>query len=73
MGSGIGRKLERQRLERLLPQWLEIEKVRDAFTVQGTEQDRLVSLGGFEVRTRADRIDELPSGREIMLDYKTGK
>ena len=47
MGSGIGRKLERQRLERLLPQWLEIEKVRDAFTVKATEQDRLVSLGGF--------------------------
>ncbi len=72
MGSGIGRKLERQRLERLLPQWLEIEKVRDAFTVKATEQDRLVSLGGFEVRTRADRIDQLPSGCEIILDYKTG-
>jgi ATP-dependent helicase/nuclease subunit B len=72
MGSGIGRGLERQRLERLLPQWLEIEKARDAFTVQATEQERLVSLGGLQVRTRADRIDQLPSGREIILDYKTG-
>jgi ATP-dependent helicase/nuclease subunit B len=72
MGTGIGRGLERQRLERLLPQWLEIEKTRDAFTVQATEQERLVTLGGLQIRTRADRIDQLPSGREIILDYKTG-
>jgi ATP-dependent helicase/nuclease subunit B len=72
MGSGIGRGLERQRLERLLPQWLEIEKARDVFTVQATEQERLVSLGGLQIRTRADRIDQLPSGGEIILDYKTG-
>jgi ATP-dependent helicase/nuclease subunit B len=72
MGSGIGRGLERQRLERLLPQWLEIEKARDAFAVQATEQERLVSLGGLQIRTRADRIDQLPNGREIILDYKTG-
>ena len=53
-------------------EWLEIEKSRDSFTVQATEQERLVSLGGLQVRTRADRVDELPNGREIILDYKTG-
>jgi len=72
LGSGIGRNLERLRLERLLPQWLEIEKARDGFTVQSIEQDSLVSLGGFEIRTRADRIDRLPNGGNIILDYKTG-
>jgi probable DNA repair protein len=72
LGSGIGRKLERRRLERLLPQWLEIEKARDGFKVQATEQDHLVSLGGLQIRTRADRIDQLANGREIILDYKTG-
>jgi ATP-dependent helicase/nuclease subunit B len=72
IGSGIGHGLERRRLERLLPQWLEIEKTRDWFTVQATEQDRLVTLGGLQIRTRADRIDQLANGREIILDYKTG-
>ncbi|HEV8043246.1 MAG TPA: PD-(D/E)XK nuclease family protein [Bryobacteraceae bacterium] len=72
IGSGIGHGLERRRLERLLPQWLEIEKARDWFAVQATEQDRLVTLGGLQIRTRADRIDQLANGREIILDYKTG-
>jgi ATP-dependent helicase/nuclease subunit B len=72
LGSGIGHGLERRRLERLLPQWLDIEKAREPFTVQATEQDRLVSFGGLQIRTRADRIDQLANGREIILDYKTG-
>jgi ATP-dependent helicase/nuclease subunit B len=72
IGSGIGHGLERRRLERLLPQWLDIEKTRDWFTVQATEQARPVTLGGLQIRTRADRIDQLANGREIILDYKTG-
>ena len=72
LASGIGRKLERRRLERLLPQWLDIEKSRDWFTVHATEQDHLVTLGGMQIRTRADRIDHLANGRAIILDYKTG-
>jgi len=72
IGGGIGLRLERRRLERLLPQWLDIEKARDGFKVQATEQDRLVTLGGLQIRTRADRIDQLANGREIILDYKTG-
>lgn len=72
LANGIGRKLERRRLERLLPQWLDIEKSRDWFTVQATEQDRLVTFGGLQIRMRADRVDQLANGREIILDYKTG-
>jgi probable DNA repair protein len=73
LGAVIGRKLEQRRLERLLAEWLEIEKSRDTFTVHATEQERLVTLGGLQVRTRADRVDQLLSGREIILDYKTGQ
>jgi probable DNA repair protein len=72
LGPGIGRDLERQRLEKLLTEWLEIEKSREPFTVRKPEQERLVTIGGLQVRTRADRIDQLTSGREIILDYKTG-
>lgn len=72
LGPGIGRKLEQRRLEKVLAGWLEIEKTRDWFTVRATEQQELVSLGGLQLRTRADRIDRLANGREIILDYKTG-
>jgi len=66
-------RLEQRRLEKLLSEWLEIEKSRGAFTVRATEQKQLVSLGGLEVKTRADRVDRLADGREIILDYKTGQ
>src|SRR5215469_3161759 len=69
----IGRVLEQRRLERLLAEWLEIEKSRSPFAVHAAETDRLVSIGGLEVKTRADRVDALPCGSEIILDYKTGK
>jgi probable DNA repair protein len=72
LGPGIGRDLEKRRLQRLLPEWLDIEKSRPAFTVAGIEAERVVAIGGFEVKVRADRVDALPDGREIILDYKTG-
>lgn len=69
----IGRRLEQRRLEKLLSGWLQIEKSRDPFTVHGIETEREVSIGGLEVRTRADRIDELASGGDLIVDYKTGQ
>jgi probable DNA repair protein len=72
LGPGIGRNLERQRLEKLLAEWLEIEKSREPFTVRKPEEERVATIGGVQVRTRADRIDQVANGREIILDYKTG-
>ena len=73
LGPGIGRNLERRRLERLLSEWLQVEKSRAGFRIYQSEKDRAVSVGGLQIRVRADRIDELPDGRQIVLDYKTGK
>jgi ATP-dependent helicase/nuclease subunit B len=73
LGPGVGRNLERLRLEKRLTAWLEVEKKRDEFTVAGTEVERLVAIGGLQFQTRADRVDELSGGRQIILDYKTGK
>ena len=73
LGPGIGRDLEKQRLQRLLPEWLEIEKSRPAFTVAGIEAERVIAIAGLQIRVRADRVDALPDGREIILDYKTGQ
>ena len=69
----IGRHLEQRRLEKLLGDWLDIEKSRDPFKVHGIEMEREVSVGGLQVKTRADRIDELASGGDFILDYKTGQ
>ena len=56
LGPGIGRNLEKQRLQKIL-----------------TEAERLIAIGGLQIKTRADRVDALPDGREIILDYKTGQ
>src|SRR5580698_5055980 len=73
LGPGIGRDLEKQRLQKLLPDWLLIEKTRSEFTVAGTDVERLLTIGGLQIKPRADRVDALPDGREIILDYKTGQ
>jgi ATP-dependent helicase/nuclease subunit B len=72
LGVRYGRTLERRRLETLLAEWLEIEESREPFVVSKTEDERLVMVNGLQVRTRADRVDELPDGRAIIVDYKTG-
>ena len=65
--------LERQRLERLLPAWLDIEALRPPFEVEATEERRLIEIGGLKLDIRADRVDRLPDGRSVIIDYKTGK
>lgn len=65
--------IEQQRLERLLAAWLEMEKARTPFTVVETEQWREVRIAGIDVRTKIDRVDQLPDGRHVVIDYKTGR
>ena len=74
LGPGIGRDLEKQRLQKLLPEWLGIEKSRADIHCCGhrsraTDRDWRVA----DEDVRADRVDALPDGREIILDYKTGQ
>ena len=66
-------RLEQQRLQRLLEDWLEIERQRGAFKVIATEAWRSVSFEGIEIRLCIDRIDELAGGRSVIIDYKTGE
>jgi ATP-dependent helicase/nuclease subunit B len=73
LGSKVGLSVERRRLARVLLEWLEIEKSRSEFVVRKQEEEGLVTLGGLQIRTRADRVDESPDGLQIILDYKTGK
>ncbi len=64
--------LEKNRLEKLVTAWLALEKQRAPFTVFKPEQERVVQVGGINVTTRIDRIDQLPDGKQVIIDYKTG-
>ena len=64
--------LEQSRLKLVLHEWLQIEKERAPFTVIATEQAQHITFEDLQVNTRVDRVDELPDGRRIIIDYKTG-
>lgn len=65
-------RLESQRLTALLAEWLAIERERGAFTVAQREQEVALQLGRLEIRLRVDRIDRLPDGSQLIIDYKSG-
>jgi probable DNA repair protein len=64
--------LERERLKNLIGEWLELEKARRPFSVVEIEQKDECTVAGIHLRLRRDRVDELPDGRTVILDYKTG-
>jgi probable DNA repair protein len=66
-------KLEAERVEALLTEWLELELKRESFTVKATECSEEITVGGLKLKTRLDRIDTLRSGGELIIDYKTGE
>ena len=65
------RALEQARLEVLLAGWLEVEKLREPFTVEEKEQERRVEFGGVRTVVRTDRVDRLQDGGLVLIDYKT--
>ena len=69
----VFRKLERERLQRLLSNWLAVELQREQpFSVVSCEESLKVDIEGIVCNLQIDRIDELADGRRIVIDYKTG-
>ncbi len=67
-------RIEGARLRVLAREWLEqAEKGRTTFAVQGVEEKHQVVCGPLTIDTRIDRIDLLPDGGRLVLDYKTGR
>ena len=64
--------LEEARLVRLVSEWLEFERTRLGFSVEETEADRPVTIGGLSMNLRLDRVDRLQDGSPLVIDYKTG-
>jgi ATP-dependent helicase/nuclease subunit B len=65
--------IERVRIERLVLEWLAIERQRASFTVVEFESARRAEAGGVLCKVKVDRVDRLDDGREVIIDYKTGR
>lgn len=69
--------LELQRLENLIWDWLQIEKMRSPFKVAALEHSISAKIGEITANFRVDRIDELLTetigAKQLIIDYKTGK
>jgi ATP-dependent helicase/nuclease subunit B len=64
------RAVEIERLAGLIVEWTALERKRAPFHVVVREEKREIEIGGLRIRTRIDRVDELPDGRHIVIDYK---
>ncbi len=65
--------LESGRLVRVIEQWLQHEIAeRSAFRVVAIEEARTMQVGPLTLASRLDRVDEVPDGSRIVIDYKTG-
>jgi probable DNA repair protein len=72
-GATLFRDLEQTRLERLIGEFLQLERGRQPFTVTQHEKEQTVEIGGLALNIRVDRVDEVAGGWHVLVDYKTGK
>jgi probable DNA repair protein len=66
------RVLECQRAQAVLASWLDLEAQRLPFAVAQVEKNHQWQRGALNLKLRLDRIDRLPDGRNVIVDYKTG-
>ena len=64
--------LEKKRLHKLIFEWLNTEKQRGSFTVLNSEKSSEIQISKLKFNVRIDRIDALPDGKKLIIDYKTG-
>jgi len=65
-------KLERLRIGELLKQFVDIDRVRGEFSIAAVEQELAFAEADVRMQLRVDRVDRLPDGTLVILDYKTG-
>jgi ATP-dependent helicase/nuclease subunit B len=64
--------LERKRVGRLLRELVDVDLLRDRFSIKDVELATEIDMGGVRLRLRIDRIDRFDDGAVAILDYKTG-
>ncbi|MFN0101703.1 MAG: PD-(D/E)XK nuclease family protein [Bryobacteraceae bacterium] len=63
--------LEHLRLRAVLEDWMELDFERGDFTVEAIEKEIDLTPSGIPILARADRIDRLPGGELVLIDYKS--
>lgn len=66
-------RVEKKRIQKIITDWLILEKNRPPFCVSQCETSRCVNVGSLSLRLRIDRIDEVETGGSFIIDYKTKK
>ncbi|CAM4227724.1 PD-(D/E)XK nuclease family protein [Bordetella muralis] len=66
------RELECERGRTVLAGWFDVEAQRMPFEVAQVEETHHWSRGPLALTVRLDRLDRLPDGRAVIVDYKTG-
>jgi len=64
---------EKSRLQKLILDWIELEKKREDFVVIATEQTIETHLGKLPLKLRIDRIDKIAENKYLIIDYKTSQ
>ena len=67
-----GFRAERERLVRLLNEWILLDNKRNGFVVEAVEGARTLTNASGELNIRFDRLDRMSDGRFFVLDYKSG-
>ena len=64
--------LERERVAGLLQEFLAVDLERAGFSVIAVERKLELAEAGVRIELRIDRVDRLPGGGLVIIDYKTG-
>ncbi|MFZ0219274.1 MAG: PD-(D/E)XK nuclease family protein [Candidatus Aquirickettsiella sp.] len=64
--------IERQRLQTLLKNIIDLEKQRPVFSQTQHETKRQLTLAKLSLTLRIDRLDQLNDTQSMIIDYKTG-
>lgn len=63
--------IEKQRLLKLIGEWLQLEKSRPPFEIFALESTTYLEIHHIPVNLKIDRIDKLDNGMLLLIDYKT--
>jgi|GEM_PF-5659235 len=63
-------KIEEERIENIINQFIELEKQRDFFTIKSLEKSMSLDILNTQISIRIDRIDTTTHG-DYLIDYKT--
>ncbi len=72
--SNLVERSVRYHLERMVEQFFELDKSRsDNYTIRMVESPLTFTYGNFDFIGIVDRLDSSESGRQVVIDYKTGE